>query len=396
MTFVIREAGGVRFSEDLVLGSGLALGTSALGVPELLGGGEAVLVPSGGDDTAALQAALNASTRVRLAPGTFRIGATVTVPPGRALVGTGGQATEVVASHSGDAFALAVGPEILLGTQITAIEDLVITGPGYSVGTGVGISATQPGAGGSIDTRIRLRSLFISGFGGGGVLVQEANKVELYDVAARHIGGTGISLDGSGHSTNRLLCAGLVSAQSGSGIAISNFLSVQVANAQAIGLGGTGILVTGCAGLQLSGLQCIYTGGRGLHVQQCSGVAIDGASVLGCVGSLWVEACTGVSVGGLRSSNSSGHGVRISGGASVAMHGLVTDQSGLTGPVPAPHLLVDGGATEVLVTSLRKTNSAGGPPTFEADVAGAGGRVVFIQNNLDPARINSGGRFVQL
>ncbi len=33
------------------------------------------------------------------------------------------------------------------------------------------------------------------------------------------------------------------------------------------------------------------------------------------------------------------------------------------------------------------------PPQYEVDVSGAGGRVVFIQHNFDPARINSGGNF---
>ena len=35
MTLIIREDGGIRYSEDLVLGSGVVLGTTALGEPEL-------------------------------------------------------------------------------------------------------------------------------------------------------------------------------------------------------------------------------------------------------------------------------------------------------------------------------------------------------------------------
>jgi hypothetical protein len=59
------------------------------------------------------------------------------------------------------------------------------------------------------------------------------------------------------------------------------------------------------------------------------------------------------------------------------------------------HVQVTSGATEVVLTAIHRA-STGAPPPYEVDVSGAGGRVVFIQHNFDPARINSGGNFAAL
>jgi hypothetical protein len=91
---LIRTPGGIRRAGALVLGEGLRITETAGGLPELESTivGDPPLMPSGGDDTQAIQNALGTGRDVRLGPGDFHISYPLTVGAngkGQRLSGSG-------------------------------------------------------------------------------------------------------------------------------------------------------------------------------------------------------------------------------------------------------------------------------------------------------------------
>jgi hypothetical protein len=78
--------------------------------------------------------------------------------------------------------------------------------------------------------------------------------------------------------------------------------------------------------------------------------------------------------------------VAVSGFTSVMYAGLAA---------APPHVVVDGGSTQVMLTGVYRVNPTV-PPTYEVDVAAAGGRVLFAQHNFNAGRVNTGGNFTEL
>ncbi len=127
--------------------------------------------------------------------------------------------------------------------------------------------------------------------------------------------------------------------------------------------------ITGARGVSVSGLHARDCGSA-VRVTNSSAIALDGCSAL-----------------------RTGTAVSIAGSTAVTVDGLVSDRTG--SGHSGPHVVVGSGSTLVTLTGVHRVNPAT-PPQYEVDVSGAGGRVVFIQHDFDPARVNSGGNFAEL
>ena len=71
-----------------------------------VGGSQLAPLPSGGDDTAALIAALAEVKQLRLREGTYKTSSEITLPEGKEIIGCGRQGTTIVYSGIGTAFSL--------------------------------------------------------------------------------------------------------------------------------------------------------------------------------------------------------------------------------------------------------------------------------------------------
>ncbi|HEX2203098.1 MAG TPA: hypothetical protein VHG91_07360 [Longimicrobium sp.] len=387
--FLVREADGdYRPAGTLVLGRGLRVADTAGGIPELLPGSaaETVLVPSGGDDAGQIQAALNTSRRVRLAQGTFTVGSTLLLPSGTTLAGSGTGATQLRVTHNGAGIVTAVG------ALLSTIESLRLTGPGKLVGSGTGIVASG-GDPGPETQGIALRDLAVEEFGGSGVYATNVGGFVMRDVAVHRVRYTGVHLAVTGGGSGRWARLDHVSvSECTDGLIASAFSLITLSDVGFWTLTGNAVNITGGAQHVLS---AVRVGGavNGIWVNGAGVAALDGCMVTECVNGFLVQSVTGATLDACRAAGCSGTPLTVRGSVSVSVDAFVSDQAGSAST--QPHLLVDGSATLVTVTSFRRVNPAT-PPTWEVDVTAAGGRVVFIQHNFDPARTNSGGRFVAL
>jgi hypothetical protein len=366
--FIIRGPTGIREAETLVLGPGATIRDTAGGLPELLGTrvGEVQLLPSGGDDTAQIAAALLSGNQVRLGPGTFLVSATLLVASG-SLSGSGTGATVIQSSHAGTV--LSIGSS---GAQNPGVEQLTIRGPGETVVGSRGI------------------------FTGGGVFVRDI-RVE----ALR----TGITLSGGNVSVENVFVGGVgagVQVQ-GSGSVVNN-LAVQGAANTALSVTGeactlSGIRIESClaAGISIGGKSNSLAGARVISCGNSititgQGVAVDATTVQGCTRGILVSAAQRVVLDGVSVLNTP-NPLAISNSQAVTANSFYSDLRQTS--VNAPHVVVTASPLVTLVSFLR-TNPTAVVLTFEADVSAAGGRVVFIQHNLDTTKVNSGGNFAAL
>jgi hypothetical protein len=371
--FIIRDATGTREAETLVIGRGIPLSTTAGGLPELesLLPGQGQLMPSGGDDTQAIRDALAGLGGVRLGPGEFNVSGSIALDTGQSVAGCGSLRTTVRTTHGGAVFSLSGG---------SALEELALSGPGASVAGSVGVAAAS-----GADVRLRglrvenlergvyltgvvhatISGVTVQGTGLDGIAVAGGGgAVSVSDVTVSNTGGTGLSLA----SLSRLVCTGVTVRNSGTGIDVNqaNSFVLQAIRVQSCSHGMT---IKGGGG-EVSG--AVLFSCESNFLVQASAVALTGCTVRGAeASSLVIRSCTGVLV-----------------------NAFYSDMNGALSAV-TPHVLVDGGSTLVTFTGIHRVGPSI-PQQYEVDVSAAGGRVVFIQHDFDPARINSGGNFAAL
>jgi hypothetical protein len=368
--FIIPQPGvGPRFANSLVLGGGARITETAGGLPELVGfAGETLLMPSGGNDTAALQAALTDAARVRLGPGTFTVSGTVTLAAGQTVAGSGADQTTVQSTHAGAVFSLASG---------AGVESLAVVGPGSGVAGSVAVRGV-----GVNDLRVRgLRMQAL----GRAVWLDNTRRVYLEQLVIRSIGGDAVSVTGGEH----VMASGVdIDGAGGDGLAFRSLDAVSV----------RGVTVRNCArGLYL------YQGNahilQSIRFASCThGITLNttsaelaGVQAASCNTGFRIEACSALHMHACSTIYVPASPVVVDGGIGITISGFYSVMTGST----TPHLTVSGGATLVTVQSFRIVNDSA-PPTWELDVAAAGGRVLFMQHGFAPTRINSGGFFAEV
>ena len=412
--FIIREAGGPRFAATLVIGRGAAVATTPGGLPELVGlrVGETQLLPSGGDDTAALNAALALGDDVRLGPGVFQLSSTLVVGsafesgPGPRLIGSGVNRTRIRMT--------ATGPAVVLRGDYSGIESLTLEGPGMSDVDSTGIRVGQPPAvpfptepGLNLDispiaprtvTGVTIRDVRVEKAGFGIRLVNAASCT-LRGVRVTEIAETGIVSEviqdlilPAPPLPGPVILTDVRVEGANIGIDLYNSASVTARAVEVRTCQNTGVLMTGGSGHQLGSLR-VSQCGAGLVLQGVRATSVDGVAITGCTSGVQVSDSKDVSVTGAEVSGANGS-LAVSGSENVIVGAFRSDMSSTAGSSPAPHLTVTSSAG-VFVTSLRVVNPST-TPVYEVNVAQAGGRVLFGPHNVTASRINSGGNFAQL
>lgn len=372
--FIIRQPNGSpAFANSLVLGTGLRLEETAGGLPELAGiGGEAWLAPSGGDDTARIRQALAGAgvRRVRLGPGTFTISDRITIQPGLVLAGSGAERTTLTSSNYQFV-------EMLAGSTVEALAmDGVYIAGGPTLPTAPeGVHAVRGVRVSNAEAGIEGRGIWVvseSIFENTGTCISLFHGQATMERVTIVGGGPAVQLDSMGAVRLSGLylkgCSGGISVNLSRGVTLDTVFMVQC---------GGGVTLSNTLGAQVAAVR-LGSCGAGLRLE-----SVEGAVVAGC--SVYNNTATGAGAQGP---------LAIFGGAGVSVNGFLSDASG-TGVGAPPHILVAGGATEVMFTAVRVVNGTT-PPVFEVDVSGAGGRVLFAQQNFDPARISSGGKYAAL
>lgn len=369
--FLVREAEGVREADTLVLGTGMVVGRTAGGLPELLGvsGGEAYLLPSGGDDTQAIRGALATGRGVRLAPGAFNIADTITLGAGGAgqrLVGSGVGRTTLRATTP-------LAPMVSIASSSCGVEGMALNG--Y---TQTGIRAVSSGF-------VTLRDLRFFNMDTAVYLENVGAEVSrvLTVLAAQGIFARGIS---------RSTLHDVTINQTLTGIRIENGTDVTCESISTTGeddLSPSGIEISGGTRLRLSRVQ----------VENC----LSPVSLVGVAGAalelLSLGLCsTGILLDGVRDATldasrvwASRNALVVRDSENVVVGAFVSDNDLVTSP--APQLIVEASAG-VFFTGTRMTHVSSSP--WDVDVSLAGSRVLFGPHNFIAGRINSGGNFAQL
>ncbi|HEY0038424.1 MAG TPA: hypothetical protein VGB66_17120 [Longimicrobium sp.] len=367
--FIIRGPTGIREAETLVLGVGAAVRDTAGGLPELVGTrvGETQLLPSGGDDTAAIAAALISGNQVRLGPGTFLVSATLIVAGG-SISGCGTGLTTIQSSHAGTVLSIGTG-----GSQNPGVEQLTIRGPGESV---IGSRGILSGGSGVFVRNIRVEAVRTG--------ITLASAYSVVDNVFIGAVGTGLQVQGSGSVVSD------VSVQGASSTALS-------VTAEACAL--RAIRIEGClaAGISIGGKSNSLAGARVISCGNSititgQGVTVDATTVQGCTRGILVSAAQRVVLDAVSVLNTP-NPLAITNSQAVTATSFHSDLRQTS--VDAPHVAVSASPLVTLVSFLR-INPTAVVLTFEADVAAAGSRVVFIQHNLDVTKVNSGGNFAAL
>jgi hypothetical protein len=368
--FIIRGPTGIREAETLVLGPGATLRDTAGGLPELLStrAGELQLLPSGGDDTAAIAAALASGSQVRLGPGTFLVSGPLSVGAG-SVVGSGTGTTTVKSSHAGTVFMLTSS-----GPQNPGVEQLTIRGPGESVVGSRGIHSFNSGNVYVRDVRVEAVRTAIT---------LAASNATVENVFLGGV-GSGLQLQGSGCVVNNLSVQG----------AANTALSV---TGEACSLSAIRIETCLAAGISIAGKSNSLSGARVIACGNSititgQGVAVDATTVQGCTRGILVSAAQRVVLDGVSVLNTP-NPLAITNSQAVTATSFYSDLRQTS--VDAPHVVVTASPLVTLISFLR-TNPTAVVLTFEADVAAAANRVVFIQHNLDVTKVNSGGNFAAL
>jgi hypothetical protein len=368
--FIIRQpSGSPAFSNSLVLGAGLRLEETAGGIPELAGiGGEAWLAPSGGDDTARIRQALAGAgvRRVRLGPGTFTITDRITLQAGQVLAGSGAERTTLTSANGQFV-------EMLAGSTVEAL-----TMDGVYLGGG-----PPDGRGG----RLRVDGVTVRNAEFG---IEGAGPWTVTNSAFVNIGGAAVSI-----FRGALQMSGVLVRTCGLGLQLDDITTAEISGVTMVSCG-TGIIVNISRSLSLEATYLHACGG--VILTSASGAQVSAVRLVDCTAGLRLENSHGAILAGcsVRSPAAPGAGgpLAIIASNGVAVNGFHSDSSAAGAGAP-PHVLVAGGATEVMFTAVRVVNGTT-PPVFEVDVSAAGGRVLFAQQNFDPARINSGGKYAAL
>jgi Right handed beta helix region len=397
MTFIIREGGDVRFSETLVLGNGLSIGETAVGVPELLGtDAELVLHPSGGDDTQRIRDALAAHAVVRLGPGVFHTTAVLHLQSGQVLTGTGVDRTELQVQHTDDG--ILIGD----GVHATIVERLRITGPGNAGPGKSAITTTREPATGR---RLVFRDLRIEGFHEYGIYLEDPLGAEIADVSVQGTERAGIYVYSPLPRTGSVSIRNVtVEESSQEGVVVKWTSGVDLSSVFVSDTSGPGILLEGNYSVGGGGVRvgaCQVRDSDGIRLVEVTNAVVEGCEVHHAVRAFQVVSSYGVAFSGCRALGILQTPYHIEGGGFLTFTSCTSDQTGQTPFANVPHIRTvtdaNGRATEqTTFVGFRKVNSAAGITTVEADVSQASGRVVFIQHNLDTAKVVSGGHFVAL
>lgn len=338
-------------SNTLVVGAGLELIQNVDGLPEVSSGGagEAVVSPSGADDTTAVRNAVNANARTRLAPGTFTVSGIIDVGAGKVVTGSGMDKTIINKTD----FAGAV---FRFGdtTEYAAIENLRLVGPGKAVGTGnSGIAAVRSGAGLAVARRLRFSNLHIEELSDYAIHLDKCALVDIEQCVLNRLGFNGIFATGASTLPR-------------------NSYAIRIAN----------VRVTGS--------------GAGINVRYAEGVALIACEVESCFGSYKLNTVNDAVVAGCASRKCSQIPLLITGGANIEVQSFSSDNIG-AGFADYPHLKVDASAVGVRVNGFRRLNTdQPGTLTWEADVVAAGGRVLAGFHDFTAGKINSGGNFADV
>ncbi len=357
MPLIFQKGTSSQRSQTLVVGTGLNLDQTPEGLAQISAGsssssGDVVIQPSGGDDTAAIQAAVWPNARVILAPGTFNISAIIDLAAGFSLRGSGMDKTTVMKSDFS-------GPAFRLGDQVqyAAIENLRIVGPGKTVGTGnKGIQAARsaPPTGLAIARRFTFRDLYIKDLVDYGMHLNNCNEVEIDNVIFENINTNPLHFQSSSSST-----------QYGASARIST----------------------------VRALSCAAP----IYINGANGVALIGCEAESCVGSFRFNLatdCALVACISRKCDGATGVPLKISGGTGLVISGFGSDNTGASAFFDQPHLLIDTSALGVVILSFRRINTdQPGTLTYEANVAGAGGPVLAAYHNFTSGKINSTGKF---
>ena len=298
------------------------------------------------DDTAAIQDAINlGSAKVVLIPaGTYKITAPLILRDGMTLRGEGRGATILTKTDYN-------GP-CISGTDIDQVnlEDFTINGPGQWVGTGnkgisIAVSAQE------LCTSLSLSRITITGCNDICVYMGTCSFVTYDNLRCRDYGYCGIFIDGGdGHSFNAC------STRNG----ILGYLINRTS-----GYGPTTTTLTACYGEQ--------------HGRAFSFIGAVACAAVGC----------GAEAGIAFDSTYNGTNWYIDGGDSIALMNSLSRNDTVGVAITAPHILVKGAATNVMIDGFRKDNHATfGAPTWELD-ASAASTVVLGRHNFDLARVNS-------
>lgn len=337
-------------SNTLVVGSGLNLTQTTEGLPELsstgAASGEAVVSPSGSDDTTAIRNAMSANARVRLAPGVFTVSGIIDVPAGKVVGGTGMDKTTINKTNY-------VGAVFRFGdtTEYAAVENLRIVGPGKAVGSGnTGIVAAR-GGGLAVARRLRFRNLHIEELTDYGIHLDKCGLVQIENCIMNKIGFNGIYATGASTGAK-------------------NSAAIQIANVR------------------------VLASGSGIYVRYSDGVVLAACEVDGCWGSYRLDAVNDAAIIACISRKCEQIALLVTGGSNVGVESFSSDNVGTPYFADYPHLKVDGSATGVRVNGFRRINTdQPGTITWEADVAAAGARVLVGYHDFTTGKINSGGKF---
>ena len=394
--FVIRGAqGGVRNADTLVIGPGVRIADHRpTGLPELLGGhaGEAVLVPTGGDDTAMIQAALWEAPRVRLGPGTFQLSGRVYIGNGATLSGSGAAHTVLNAPHADHL--LVFGD----GCENACIEHLTVRGPGKGVSSGAGVISDRGSGGPAVARRLRVRDVRLEDIGGHGIHLHDVSEAEITNVDLESIGSSGVLLSYGRTCSLRNL---RIRDTGWQGVELAGPFSTEVSAVWVEDVGNYGVYAYEARALRLDSVVVKWCH-RGVVLGGCKAVSVDSVQTQDTQTGLRVDSSWNVTVSSFRALSFDEAGLLVRGGGYVTATGFLADQGYQNAVVNVPHVKVAGdpvsgaGAVNVTLVGFQKVNAAAGAPTFEADVVGAGGRVVFIQHNIDTTRVNGPANFAAL
>ncbi|MDB4869018.1 MAG: hypothetical protein JWL97_22 [Gemmatimonadales bacterium] len=349
MPLIFQKGASSQRSQTLVIGSGLNLDQTPEGLAQLSAGGssssgEAVVQPSGSDDTAAIQSAISGNARVQLAPGIFHTSGIVDMAAGVSLRGAGTDKTTVVKGNFN-------GPAFRLGDQVqlASIENLRITGPGKTVASGnkaIQAARNAPPQGLALARRLSFRNLYITDIGEQGMYFDGCTEVEIDNVILENIGFNPIYFSGGG--------------------------SARISTVRAFSCGP-------------------------IYVRFTSGVALIACEVESGFGSFRLNTATDVALIACVSKKCEEVPLKISAGSNIVVDAFGSDNTGTSYFVDQPHLLVDTAATGVVIDSFRRVNTdKPGTLTSEANVTGAGGPVLVGYHNFTAGKIVSGGKFADI
>lgn len=299
------------------------------------------------DDRAAIQSAINTGGEIYFPPGTYRVSSTLTLVDGVTLKGAGrGVVTIQKDNYNGAA---------ITGTDVDSVEisDLSIVGPGQWTGTGnkgivIAVASQE------LCTTIAIRRVTISACNDICLYMGTCSFVSYDNVRCRDYGFCGIFIDGGdGHSLQA--CS--------TRMGLVGYLINQTA-----GYGPTTATLTACYAEQ--------------HGQ---GIVFKGAVACAAIG-CGVEAAINYDA------TYNGTNWIIDGGDNVALYNCLSRNDTIGAVIAAPHVLVKGSATRVLIDGFRRDNSATyAAPTWEIDAIAATS-VLLGRHNFTGGTIRSSSK----